>query len=173
MSVRVQVQPAADDDLPTIVAWLEKPEIAKWLDFGAGQAATAAALKLGIARGTEKVFTFSPEEAKSPVGVVGLSQIHPTFRTAMLWYALGDPELGGRGLTSRAVLAILDIAFGDLTLEAINAWAVAENRPSVRILEKAGFRLIGRQRRCHRIDDRPCDRLLFDCVSNRFDKANE
>lgn len=129
--------------------------------------------QLGIARGTERIFTFSPEEEDVPAGVVGLSQIHPEFRTAMLWYALGDPDLGGRGLTTQAVLAVLEIAFGELELEAINAWAVAENQPSARILEKAGFRLIGRQRRCHQIDGRPSDRLLFDRLRNEFDKADD
>jgi RimJ/RimL family protein N-acetyltransferase len=165
----VRVQPATDDDLPTIVTWLEEPETAKWLDFGAGHVVTAAAFKLGIARGTERIFIFSPEEGDAPAGIIGLSHIHPQFRTAMLWYALGDQRLSGRGLTTQAVLAVLEIAFGGVGLDAINAWTVVENRPSARILEKAGFRLIGRQRRCHYIDDRPCDRLLFDRLSNRFD----
>ena len=169
----VRLRPSADDDLPKIVDWLEEPKTAKWLDFGAGQVVSAAALKLGIARGTERIFLFSPHGEEAPAGVVGLSRIHPQFHTAMLWYALGNPRLRGRGLTTQAVSAVLEIAFGDLELGAINAWAVAENRPSARILQKAGFRLIGRQRRCHYIDDRPCDRLLFDRLSNRFDESDD
>ena len=168
-----RVRPTVDDDLPTIVTWLEEPEIAKWLDFGAGRAVTTAAFKLGIARGMERIFMFSPEDEDTPAGVVGLSQIHPKFRTAMLWYALGDRRLSGRGLTTQAVLDVLEAGFGEVGLDAINAWTVVENRPSARILEKAGFRLIGRQRRCHYIDDRPCDRLLFDRLSSRFDGTDD
>ena len=169
----VMVRPATDDILPTIVDWLARPEIARWLDFGSGQAVTAAALKLGMARGGEQLFTFADEGAETPVGVVGLSQIHRSFRTAMLWYALGEPQMAGRGLTTRAVEAVLEIAFGRLELDAINAWTVVENRPSARILEKTGFRLIGRQRRCHHIDGRAHDRLLFDRLSSQFEDRDD
>lgn len=40
----VRIQAAANDDLSTIVGWLEEPRTAKWLDFGASQARTATAL---------------------------------------------------------------------------------------------------------------------------------
>jgi RimJ/RimL family protein N-acetyltransferase len=163
------VQPVTDENLPMIVDWLVRPETAKWLDFGPGQGVTATALKVGIARGTERIFTFSDEGGDQPIGVVGLSQVDPRFRTAMLWYALGDREMGGRGLTTRAVGAALGIAFDRLELDAINAWTVAENRPSEQVLRKTGFQLIGRQRRCHYIGDQPHDRLLFDRLSSRFD----
>lgn len=168
----VTVQPANGDDLLMIAEWLVRPETAKWLDFGIGRAITATALKLGIARGMEKIFTYSGED-EMPIGVVGLSKIDPRFRTAMLWYALGKPAMSGRGLTTQAVDSVLKIAFGQLELGAINAWTVVENRPSAQILENNGFRLIGRQRRCHYIDDRPCDRLLFDRLSNRVDRADD
>lgn len=166
------VQSATDETLPMIVEWLVQPEITKWLDFGPGRSVTTAALKLGIARGTERIFTFSASDSENPIGVVGLSQIDPRFRTAMLWYALGDHRMGGRGLTTQAVEAVLEIAFDQLELDAINAWTVVENRPSERILQKTGFQLIGRQRRCHYIGDQPHDRLLFDRLSSRFDRSN-
>ncbi len=167
------VQPATDDDLPVIVDWLRRPEIAPWLDFGGGQPVTAAGLKLGRARGVEKLFTFSSDDEGAPLGVVGLSQVHRAFRTAMLWYALGATDRGGRGLTTQAVASVLEIAFDRLELDAVNAWAVETNRPSVRVLEKTGFQLIGRQRRCHRIGDQTHDRLLFDRISNRFGGSDD
>ena len=167
--MRIKVKPVADRDLPTVVEWLTRPATAQWLDFGAGRSVSATALKYGMARGMEKIFTFSAEGEEAPAGVVGLSQIHPRFRTAMLWYALGAPDMGGRGMTTRAVEAVLEIAFDQLELDAINAWTVADNRASERILQKTGFRLIGRQRRCHYIDDQPHDRLLFDRLSDRLD----
>jgi RimJ/RimL family protein N-acetyltransferase len=117
----VRLQPASDDDLPTLVTWLAEPETARWLDSGAGRV------------------------------------------------ALGDQRLSGRGPTTQAVPAVLEIASGEVGLDAINAWTVVESRPSARSLETAGYRLIGRQRRCHYIDDRPRDRLLFDRLSSRFD----
>lgn len=166
------VQPATDESLPTIVEWLVRPETAKWLDFGPGPPVTTMALKLAMARGAGRIFTFSGGEGRAPVGVVGLSQIDTRFRTAMLWYALGEPQMRSRGLTTQAVEAVLGIAFDQMELDAINAWTVEENQPSERVLQKTGFQLIGRQRRCHYIGDQPHDRLLFDCLSSRCGGSN-
>jgi RimJ/RimL family protein N-acetyltransferase len=99
-----------------------------------------------------------------PVGVVGLSDIHPRFRTALLWYALGQPRFAGRGLTGRAAAEVVRLGFHELELAAIQAWAVEGNEASLRILERIGFRAVGRQRRCHLIDGQLRDRLLFDIV---------
>lgn len=165
------VKPATDESLPTISGWLAQRDIAKWLDFGPGGRVTTAGLKIGIARSTERIFTFSPGGAGEPAGVVGLSQINRRFRTAMLWYALGNQCMGGQGLTTQAVEAVLRIAFDHLELDAINAWTVADNRPSLRVLQKTGFQLIGRQRRCHYVDSQPKDRLLFDRLSSRLEES--
>lgn len=73
----VMVQLATDDRLL-------RPEIAKWLDFGPAQSITAAALKWGITRGMEQLFTFSGEKGTAPLGAVGLNQIDSQLRTAML-----------------------------------------------------------------------------------------
>jgi RimJ/RimL family protein N-acetyltransferase len=64
----------------------------------------------------------------------------------------------------RAAAEVVRIGFHELDLRAINAWVVEGNKASVRILESIGFRRIGRQRQCHRIEGRRCDRLLFDIV---------
>lgn len=160
-----RVRPSRDNDLGTIVDWLRDPEIARWLDFGPGRTPDALAWKYGMTRGRERLFVFSAEDER-PVGVIGFSQVHPRFRIAMLWYVLGDRRYGGRGLTTCAVAKVIAIGFRDLGLKAINAWTVADNVASRRILEKNGFRLIGRQRQCHYIDGEPRDRLLFDIVSS-------
>ena len=69
-----------------------------------------------------------------------------------------------RGLATRAVNELLTEAFG-AGLRAIAAWAVDSNTPSIRVLERNGFRLIGRQRRCHVVDGQARDRLLFDLLA--------
>ena len=162
----IHVRTARDSDLETIAGWLAEPRIAKWLDFGMARPPAAVALKYATAQGSQRLFTFAPARGQevAPIGVVGLSSIHPTFRTALLWYALGEPRYAGRGLTSMAAVEVVRIGFGELDLRAIHAWVVAGNQASARILEKIGFRPIGRQRQCHDIDGRLHDRLLFDIV---------
>jgi RimJ/RimL family protein N-acetyltransferase len=55
--------------------------------------------------------------------------------------------------------------FRDLGLHTVNTWVV-EHNPSLRIIERLGFRLIGRQRQSHCIDGRAYDRLLFDLLAS-------
>ena len=165
----MRLRTAADHELAMIAGWLAEPETAKWLDFGADRPLTAVALKYAIAQGSMRLFIYTPADAEdAPVGVIGLSSIHPRFRTALLWYALGDPRFAGQGLTGRAAAEVVRIGFQELDLRAINAWVVVGNEASVRILENIGFRRIGRQRRCHLIEGRRRDRLLFDIVSSEF-----
>jgi [ribosomal protein S5]-alanine N-acetyltransferase len=164
----VLVRSATDSDLQLIAGWLVEPRISQWLDFGTGRPVAAMALKYAIAQGTKRLYTFSPagDEEEAAIGVVGLSNIHPTFRTAELWYALGDARFAGRGLTSEAAAEVVRIGFDELELRTIHAWAVAGNGASARILEKIGFRRSGRQRQCHGIKGRLRDRLLFDIVQH-------
>jgi RimJ/RimL family protein N-acetyltransferase len=163
----VDIRSATTNDLGLVATWLGEPTIAKWLDFGPGRASpSAVALKFAIARGTDVLFTFSPDRQDPPIGIVGLTNVHERFRTAMLWYALGDPRYSRQGLTTCAATAVLRIAFDDLKLEAINAWTVAQNHASLKILRKIGFSLIGRQRSCHSVDGSLCDRLLFDILAS-------
>jgi RimJ/RimL family protein N-acetyltransferase len=166
----MNVRTARDSDLETIAGWLADPRIARWLDFGMARPLTAMALKYAIAQGSQRLFTFAPPRGKeaAPIGVVGLSGIHPTFRTALLWYALGEPRYAGQGLTSMAAAEVVRIGFSELNLRAIHAWVVVGNQPSARILEKIGFRRIGRQRQCHDIQGQLRDRLLFDIVPHEL-----
>ena len=59
----------------------------------------------------------------------------------------------------------MTLAFRDLGLYAINTWSVDHN-PSLRTIERLGFRFIGRQRQCHYIDGQLHDRLLFDLLAS-------
>ena len=49
------------------------------------------------------------------------------------------PEAQGKGIASEAVTAVCQYAFERTDVTAINAYALAENKGSVRILEKTGF----------------------------------
>jgi RimJ/RimL family protein N-acetyltransferase len=166
----VCLSPLSSDDVTTVAGWLARPEIGKWLDFGPGhERLDSLALKFMLTRQQYHVlFTFTPEAGGQKIGVVALSNLHRAFGTAMLWYALGDPTHGSRGRTTRAVSELLSVGFEQLGLGAINAWTVSGNEASRRVLEKNGFTLIGRQRRCHLVDGKMRDRLLFDLLSAEF-----
>jgi RimJ/RimL family protein N-acetyltransferase len=155
-----------DADFPVVAGWLSDPQNARWLRFGPGvRALSPTALKLMARRDLHKIRVFSPDDGGPPVGVVALADIDREFRTATLWYVLGDAAQRGRGLTSAAVSRLLTEGFAS-GLRAVGAWVVDGNVPSLRVLQRNRFRLIGRQRMCHDIDGCPRGRLLFDLLAS-------
>lgn len=155
-----------DRDIPLVAGWLAEPGTRQWLWFGPGvQSLSPASLKMMARRDLHVLRLFAADADGPPVGIVALSDVDRAFRTAALWFVLGDPAHRGRGLTSRAVKSLLTEGFGE-GIAAVSAWAVSGNAASVRVLERNGFRFIGRQRACHRIDGHARDRLLYDLVAD-------
>jgi len=74
----------------------------------------------------------------APLGDIGL-QVSAQFREeADIGYTV-IPKAQGKGIASEALRAVCDYAFNQVGVKAINAYVLAENVGSVRVLEKAGF----------------------------------
>jgi RimJ/RimL family protein N-acetyltransferase len=150
--------------LELVSQWLGREENCKWLDFGNGvQALTPAMIKIMTQRGLHVLRVYTADTDDVPVGVVGLSNVDRTFKTASLWAVLGNKRYGGA--TTRACSMVLTLGFTELGLGAVNAWTVEINVAGRRALERLGFTYVGRQRQCHRMDGRTYDRLLFDLLA--------
>ncbi len=162
----MQLQPIDTTTLQIVAQWMAAKENYQWLDFGNGnQILTPISLKIMSQRGIHLLRVFTSDSDDSPIGLVAFSNISPPFKTATLWYVLGNKAYAGKGYTTRAVSTLLTIGFTELRLATVNAWAVDQNTPSISVLKRNNFQLIGRQRECHYIDGRPFDRLLFDLLA--------
>ena len=158
--------------LELVARWLVDKDNVQWLDFGNGRpVVTPALLRIMSQRETHLLRAYTSDSG-NPVGVIGLNSIDRVFKTATFWGVSGDKSFRNRGFSTIASSKLLTIAFGDLGLHAINTWAVDGN-PSVRTIERLGFRFIGRQRRCHYIDGSPRDRLLFDLLAAEHREIDE
>jgi RimJ/RimL family protein N-acetyltransferase len=164
----MQLMPINTPELIDLVAtWLAETRNFQWLDFGNGvQSPSPASLMIMAQRDTHVLRAFTADDGRSPIGVVGLSNVDRRFKTATAWIALGDKRFSTKGYVLRAGEKILTLAFTGLGLRAVNAWAVECNHASVRIIERLNFRPVGRQRQCHYIDGRAYDRLLFDMLAS-------
>jgi RimJ/RimL family protein N-acetyltransferase len=155
-----------DEFLELVAGWTQAPENARWLRFGPGiSSLSATALRLMRQREVHRLRVFGPDPS-APCGLVALSDIDRDFGTAALWYVLGDARFRGQGHTSRAVASLLDEAFTEVSLGAVAAWVVDGNVASSRVLERNGFRIAGRQRRCHLVDGVARDRILYDRLAS-------
>lgn len=170
----MELRPIENEHVEKISGWLSRRENYQWLHFGPGrQAVDAITLKMMMQRDLHLMRAFTVDGTNDPVGLVALSDIDRDFGTASVWYVLGDKKVGGRGYTTRAVRRLLDIAFDELDLTAVQAWTVETNEPSRRVLRRLGFRLGGRLRSCHRIDGIAYDRLVFDLLAEEHESAEK
>jgi len=163
----VWVRPLEPHDLELAAEWLSNERNYAWLDFGAGvQHLSPLALSAMSQRDAHDLIVYGIDGESTPIGLIGVSNIAPMFGSGTLWYVLGEKSFETRGITSQAVGKVLDRAFKTLGLESVNAWVVANNIGSIKVLEKNGFQQIGRQRKCHRIGATLVDRIHFDKLAD-------
>ena len=163
----MKLYPVQKSDSTTVARWLADEPNGQWLDFG-GTTLTPLAIQVMSQKATHCLRLFSAEAATEPIGIVALSEIHQHFKTAQLWYVLGNKVYAGRGYTSRAVSMMLRMAFAELGLRCVNAWTVESNTQSISVLKANGFRQAGKLRKFHEINGCVYDRLLFDLLPSEF-----
>jgi len=87
-------------------------------------------------------------------GVINLSQIfHGAFQNAYLGYGLGI-DFARRGYMTEAVNLILRFAFTELDLHRVEANVQPQNAPSIRLLERCGFKKEGFSEKYLKVDGR-------------------
>jgi RimJ/RimL family protein N-acetyltransferase len=155
-------------DNPALVelaaGWLARRENYQWLDFGGGrQLISPPLLKIMAQRDTHFLRLYTGSDDRRPIGLLGLNSVDRTFRSATFWGLSGDKAFRERGYSTPASARFIALGFRQLGLRVMHTW-VADGNPSQRIVERLGFRFIGRQRLSHVVDGRPCDRLLYDLL---------
>jgi ribosomal-protein-alanine N-acetyltransferase len=99
-------------------------------------------------------------------GFVGLSNIkRGALQSAVLSYWV-DEAHNGRGLCTRAVAEVIEIAFGELALHRLEAGTLVDNFASQRVLEKNGFERIGVARNYLLLGGEWRDHVLFERVAD-------
>lgn len=103
------------------------------------------------------------DDAGRILGRVNLSVVKRAhFHSAVLGYRIGQAH-GGKGVAGEAVRQVLEIAFGTLRLQRIEADCRIDNLASRRVLERNGFHQFGHSRRSFELGGVWYDRLHFEC----------
>jgi RimJ/RimL family protein N-acetyltransferase len=141
-TARLRLRPWGPDDLETLVAWNQNPELMRHMG------------KLSFTREeTETVFTrFADHWAAHGFGVWAAEDKESGALVGRVGIAYHrswphDPEIGwlidvpwqGKGLATEAGRACVDYAFGELGFGRVVSICTAENVPSRRVMEKLGF----------------------------------
>lgn len=133
---RLTLSPFEPSDWPFFLRLREAPDIMRYMAAIAPEKETQ---RLFAARLTAPhTFVIRAHDDDTPLGDIGL-QISPRYpEEADIGYTV-IPAAQGRGIASEALRALCEYAFIRMGVKAVNAYVLAENGGSVRVLEKAGF----------------------------------
>lgn len=143
----VRLRPLGPEDARTIFPWYNDPEIVAPYDRFSVD--TYDDLARSLAEAPRDPASLAPRfgvvrRAEGDlVGIVGHYRAHPVLETVDLWYVLGVREARGRGIGTEAVGILVDELYRTETLERVGATCDVENVPSIRLLERLGFRREG------------------------------
>jgi len=139
---KIDVRPLARADIPDIVAACRDPEIPRWtrvpspytredaeqfVAIAASEAAAGAGVALAVTGAGGRL-----------IGTIGLMDVDRERGYGELGYWTAAPARG-RGAATRAVVLLRDWAQAELGLRELEICCHAENRPSQRVAERAGF----------------------------------
>ena len=141
------------------------PSINQWLTGEWRNGEPNARLIAAAVRNHRNRFFLMRHEGTA-AGLVALSNIEEFDKTAMIWYALGRQDLGGRGVSTEAVKQLARLVFTEMELASLYAWVMDVNVASRRVLQKAGFKEAGRLRDASSYEGRQVDRLYFDRIAS-------
>ena len=124
---------------------------------------------LSFATSTEPPNNLAIEVAQEPVGGIGFVRGTDVERySAEIGYWLGEPYWG-RGIATEALVMVTEHVFTRLNLLRLFALPFADNVPSMRVLEKAGYAREGVLRSSSVKFGRPRDQLLYARINDRWE----
>ena len=114
-------------------------------------------------------FTIYERETLRPIGNTGLHGIDHRNRTATFGILIGEPECRGKGYGTEATRLMLDYAFTALGLHNVMLTVFEFTPAGIRAYQKAGFKEIGRRRKCRMMGGELWDEIYMDCISSEFE----
>jgi len=143
----VRLRPLTREDAGSVFPWYNDPEIVSPHDRFASETYDEFVRSLEAARqdpvSLAPRFGIERKEPRELIGVVGHYRPHPVLETVEVWYIIGRRDARGRGHGREAVELLVDHLFRSETIERVGATCDVANEPSVRLLERLGFRREG------------------------------
>lgn len=135
---RLTLSPFTEADWPFFLALRQSPDIMRFMGSIASEFDVQT---LFTGRLNDKHALIIRDKTGEALGDVGLQISTQNAQEADVGYSIA-PFAQGKGYVSEALTAVRDYAFHHTGVTALNAWVLAENLGSVRVLEKLGFRRV-------------------------------
>jgi RimJ/RimL family protein N-acetyltransferase len=167
--VEVELRELADGDAEELHALIERNRegLARWLRWARGQtpAETVAFVQRAKDKGRagESVQRAVVVEGRI-VGMASLPRIDVENHSAEIGYWL-DEAHRGRGVMAAALAALVELAFGDLSLNRLEIHTDVENERSRALARRLGFRYEGVLREAYWVGDRYSDDAVYSLLA--------
>jgi RimJ/RimL family protein N-acetyltransferase len=162
--VTITIEEITPERFELVARWLSQPDINRWLTGEwRGRDVTSTNVAMAVRNKRNRIFVVCADG--SACGVAALADLDVSDHTAMLWYLLGEVRFAGEGVISEAVRQLVSRSFRQFELRSVFAWVMEDNAASIRVLQKVGFREVGRIRQATCSNGRQVDRIYFDLIS--------
>ncbi len=122
----------------------------------------------------ERLFMVMEDGNPEPIGHAGIDDMDLHDRRGEIFFMIGDKNARGKGYAKQIVKELLEYAFVKLGFNSVFATAAVENKPSIAVLEKGGFKRFGVRREYNFYPDAGyMDELFFDITLGDWKKQNE
>jgi [ribosomal protein S5]-alanine N-acetyltransferase len=165
---------ATAEDAPRLLELGSDPAVTQWFSWGPYSSVEEPAgyiAGLPAKRESGELLDFlvvHPEHG--PIGVTGLSELSRRDRRAVVGTWLGRAHWG-TGANAEAKALIAALAFRELGMDRLTAWANTRNGRSQVALERVGFRREGVLRSWHRHGDVLHDVVVFGMTRPQWESS--
>lgn len=144
-SSRLLLRPLQDDDLAPLFAIQQDSEAMRHTYIATSPDTAAQRLRAWEAERARRGFApwVLADRGTGTVlgwGGLGVDPFDPGWGPEVSYFLA--PAAWGRGLATELVAAALSLAFDELAMPAVSAFAMAENHASLRVLDKCGFEFL-------------------------------
>ena len=160
----ITIEELTPDYFALCAEWLSRPEINRWLTAEwRGRTVESTTLAMLLRNKKNRVWLSMCDG--QPCGIVAIADLDAGDHTGRVGSILGESGQSGKGITSQALRQMCASAMQEMGLNSLYAWAMEDNAPSRRVLEKAGFQPSGRIRQAAVSAGRQVDRLYYDLTA--------
>jgi RimJ/RimL family protein N-acetyltransferase len=142
---QVKLRLLAEDDLPMTLAWRNRDDVRRWfrqselIDFADHQKWFRAHQLVDDAL----MFIVEDVAAGSAVGQVSIYHIDREIGEAEVGRFIAAPDASGKGYIRTAIIALIQFAFTELSLERVYLEVFTSNVRAIRLYESVGFMVHG------------------------------
>jgi len=158
------------EDIPLKLRWINDPKNNQYLHYDLPLEYDSTLEWFERNRGNSNRFDGVIEIDNEPVGLIGLLDINTRFSKAEFHIMVGNHKYRGKGVALKATRIMLDVAFTKFGLNKVYSFIECENRSSLVLCTKAGFRVEGLLHQDAVLDGRFSNRYVMSILKQEFYK---